>query len=314
MLIRRVCFQLTGLPPDPEEIDEFIRDESPEAYERMLDRYLASPQYGVRWARWWLDLARYGESNGFEFDEFRRSAWRYRDWVIDALNRDRPYDEFARLQIAGDALRPTDADAIAATGFLVAGAYDFVGQTQQSQLMRAVVRSDEIEDLVGTVGQTFLGVTVNCARCHDHKFDPIRQSGILRHRLGAIRSSPRRARSVRRSIPARSPCGSASQSFSRESPRSKSPFAKSCLRSAQRLARPPPDPVAAWNFETRTGGFEGIADAHARGRGQADARRPEIRRQECTCHLDSIQSACSEARRSKPGYGSTTSRSAAAGR
>ena len=133
VLIRRVCFELTGLPPEPEEIDDFIRDQTPGAYARMLDRYLASPQYGVRWARWWLDLARYGESNGFEFDEFRPAAWRYRDWVVDSFNHDRPYDEFARLQLAGDVLRPDDADAIAATGFLVAGAYDTVGQTQQSR-------------------------------------------------------------------------------------------------------------------------------------------------------------------------------------
>ena len=96
--------------------------------------------------------------------------------MVDSFNRDRPYDEFARLQVAGDVLRKDDPDAITATGFLVAGAFDTVGQTQQSLLMRAVVRSDEIEDLVGTVGQTFLGMTVNCARCHDHKFDPIRQS------------------------------------------------------------------------------------------------------------------------------------------
>ena len=104
---------------------------SPDAYERLVDRYLASPQYGVRWARWWLDLARYGESNGFEFDEFRPTAWRYRDWVVDSLNRDRPYDEFARLQLAGDVLRPDDPAAIEATGFLVAGAYDTAGQNQQ---------------------------------------------------------------------------------------------------------------------------------------------------------------------------------------
>ncbi len=180
VLIRRVCFDLTGLPPEPEAIDAFVADQSPEAYARMLERYLASPQYGVRWARWWLDLARYGESNGYEFDEFRPAAWRFRDWVVDAFNRDLPYDEFARLQLAGDVMRPSNATAIAATGFLVAGAYDSVGQTQQSLVMRAVVRSDEIEDLVGTVGQTFLGMTVNCARCHDHKFDPIRQKEYYR--------------------------------------------------------------------------------------------------------------------------------------
>ena len=174
-LIRRLRFDLTGLPPTPEEVDAFLEDVSPDAHERLVDRLLDSPNYGVRWARLWLDLARFGESNGFEHDEFRPSAWRYRDWVVDALNRDVPYDEFARLQIAGDVLRPDDPGAIEATGFLVAGAYDSVGQTQQSQVGRAVVRADELEDIIATVGQTFLGLTVNCARCHDHKFDPIRQ-------------------------------------------------------------------------------------------------------------------------------------------
>jgi Protein of unknown function (DUF1553)/Protein of unknown function (DUF1549)/Concanavalin A-like lectin/glucanases superfamily/Planctomycete cytochrome C len=175
-LIRRLRFDLTGLPPTPEEVDAFLADDSPDAYEKLVDRLLASPDYGVRWARWWLDLARFGESNGFEFDEIRPNAWRYRDWVVDALNRDLPYDEFARLQLAGDALRPDDPTAIEATGFLVANAYDSVGQSQISEVMKANVRADELEDFVGTVAQTFLGLTVHCARCHDHKFDPIRQA------------------------------------------------------------------------------------------------------------------------------------------
>jgi Protein of unknown function (DUF1553)/Protein of unknown function (DUF1549)/Concanavalin A-like lectin/glucanases superfamily/Planctomycete cytochrome C len=174
-LLRRLAFDLTGLPPTPEEIDAFVKDDRPEAYDEWVDRYLASPQYGVRWARRWLDLARFGESNGFEHDEFRSNAWPYRDWVVDALNRDMPFDEFARLQLAGDVLKPDDPSAIEATGFLVAGAYDSVGQGQQSLAMRKVVREDELEDLVGTVAQTFLGLTVHCARCHDHKFDPISQ-------------------------------------------------------------------------------------------------------------------------------------------
>ncbi len=175
-LIRRLSFDLLGLPPTPEEIDAFEKDTSADAYERLVERLLASPHYGVRWARHWLDVVRFGESNGFEFDELRSAAWPYRDWVVDALNDDLPYDEFARLQIAGDVLRPNDLDATIATGFLVAGAYDSVGQSQQSAAMRAVVRQDELEDLVGVVGQTFLGMTVQCARCHDHKFDPIRQT------------------------------------------------------------------------------------------------------------------------------------------
>jgi hypothetical protein len=183
-LIRRLRFGLTGLPPSPEEVDSFLADSSPDAYERLVDRLLDSPDYGVRWARWWLDLARFGESNGFEHDEGRPNAWRYRDWVVDALNRDLPYDEFARLQLAGDVLHPDDPGAIEATGFLVAGAYDSVGQTQQSEISRAIVRADELEDIIATVGQTFLGLTVNCARCHDHKFDPIRQAEYYRFASG----------------------------------------------------------------------------------------------------------------------------------
>jgi hypothetical protein len=174
-LIRRLSFDLLGLPPSPEDVAAFVNDDTPDAYERLVERYMNSPQFGVRWARHWLDVVRFGESNGFEFDEFRANAWPYRDWVIDAFNQDLPYDEFVRLQIAGDVFRPTDPEAVKATGFLVAGAYDFVGQTQQSDAMRRVVRQDELEDMAGTLGQTFLGLTVHCARCHDHKFDPVRQ-------------------------------------------------------------------------------------------------------------------------------------------
>ncbi|WP_435008110.1 DUF1553 domain-containing protein [Tundrisphaera lichenicola] len=192
-LIRRVSFDLTGLPPTPEEVDAFLADDSPFAYENLVDRLLESPQYGVRWARWWLDLARFGESHGFEYDEFRPNAWRYRDWVVGALNRDLPYDEFARLQLAGDLLAPDDPSSVEATGFLVAGAYDTVGQNQISQVMKAVVRADEIEDYVGTVGQAFLGLTVHCARCHDHKFDPIRQAEYYRmaSAFGGVRHGER---------------------------------------------------------------------------------------------------------------------------
>jgi Protein of unknown function (DUF1553)/Protein of unknown function (DUF1549)/Planctomycete cytochrome C len=179
-LIRRLRFDLTGLPPLPDEVDAFLADSSPDAYERLVDRLLESPDFGVRWARWWLDLARFGESNGFEHDEARPNAWRYRDWVVNALNRDLPYDQFVRLQIAGDVLQLDDSGAIEATGFLVAGGYDSVGQGQQSELARAIVRADELEDIIATVGQTFLGLTVNCARCHDHKFDPIRQTDYYR--------------------------------------------------------------------------------------------------------------------------------------
>jgi hypothetical protein len=174
-LIRRLSFDLLGLPPSPERVSAFVADERPDAYERLVDELLASPHYGVRWGRHWLDVARFGESQGFERDKLRENAWPYRDWVIDALNRDLPYDQFARLQLAGDVLAPDEPAAVIATGFLVAGPFDEVGKTQQSAAMKAVVRQDELEDLASVVGQTFLGLTVNCARCHDHKFDPIRQ-------------------------------------------------------------------------------------------------------------------------------------------
>jgi hypothetical protein len=174
-LIRRLAFDLTGLPPTPEQVEAFLGDKSPDAYEKLVDRLLASPDYGVRWARHWLDAARFGESNGFERDQCRPNSWRYRDWVVNAFNNDMPYDQFVRMQLAGDVLEPKTADDVVATGFLVGGAYDQVGDTQRSLAMRAVVRQDQLEDQVGTVCQTFLGLTANCARCHDHKFDPIAQ-------------------------------------------------------------------------------------------------------------------------------------------
>ena len=175
LLVRRLAFDLTGLPPSSDEIAAFEQQPTPEAYNALVTHYLDSPHYGERWARHWLDIARYGESHGFERDQLRTNSWPYRDWVIRSFNADLPYNQFARMQIAGDLLEPNAADGIIATGFLVAAPYDEVGQTQQSLAMRAVVRQDELEDLVGTVGQTFLGLTANCARCHDHKFDPITQ-------------------------------------------------------------------------------------------------------------------------------------------
>ena len=176
-LIRRVYFDLTGLPPRPEEVTAFEKDQSADAYEKIVDQLLASPHYGERWARHWLDIVRFGESDGFERNTPRPNAWHYRDWVIRAFNSDLPYDEFVRLQLAGDVLRPNDPEALRATGFLVAAVHNTVLGNEQ---MRLVARQDELEDLVGSVGQTFLGLTTNCARCHDHKFDPISQTDYYR--------------------------------------------------------------------------------------------------------------------------------------
>ena len=175
ILIRRLTFDLHGLPPTPEEIDAFVSDPAgdDEAVRKLIARLLDSPRYGERWARHWLDVVRYSESQGFERDKFRPHSWRYRDYVIDSLNADKPYDQFAREQIAGDVLEPVTSAGIAATGFLVAGPWDEVGSSQQSQVMKRRVREEELEDLISAVGQTFLGVTINCSRCHDHKFDPI---------------------------------------------------------------------------------------------------------------------------------------------
>ena len=169
-LVRRLHFNLIGLPPEPEVIRSFEQNPTGEAYLKLMDELLASPLYGERWARHWLDVARYGESNGFEYNEPRRNAWPYRDWVIDAFNADMPYDEFARMQLVGDVLRP-GAEGAAAVGFLVAGMHNTV--LPANVVLKQQARADELGEMMGVVGQSFLGLTIQCARCHDHKVDPI---------------------------------------------------------------------------------------------------------------------------------------------
>jgi len=168
-LIRRVYFDLIGLPPTPEQVDAFLKDESASAFEKVVDELLASERYGERWARHWLDVARFAESGGYEFDGFRPGAYHYRDWVIRAFNNDLPYDEFVRQQLAGDKLSPDDYHAAAATGFLVAGPYP--GQITVKTVER--IRYDQIDDMLMTIGGSMLGLTIGCVRCHDHKYDPI---------------------------------------------------------------------------------------------------------------------------------------------
>ncbi len=172
-LIRRIYLDLTGLPPSPGEVAKFMEDKSHDAFEKIVDKLLSSPGYGEKWARHWLDIVRYGESDGFERNAPRPNSWHYRDWVINALNSDMPYDQFVQMQIAGDRLFPDSSDSIIAMGFLVAGIHNTVLGANADA--REQARQDEMEDLVGSVGQTFLGLTINCARCHDHKFDPISQ-------------------------------------------------------------------------------------------------------------------------------------------
>jgi hypothetical protein len=174
-LIRRLAFDLIGLPPTPHEVEAFVNDSSPDAYERLVDRLLDSPHHGERWARHWLDIVRYGESQGFERNKFRPNAWKYRDFVVEAFNSDMPYDQFVRWQIAGDVLQPDDPLAVIASGFLALGPYDLTAYNNGTPPMRAFAREEELEGLVATVGQAFLGLTIHCARCHNHKFDPISQ-------------------------------------------------------------------------------------------------------------------------------------------
>ena len=171
--IRRLTFDLIGLPPSPEEVAAFAGSRSPTAYAELVERLLASPQYGERWGRHWLDVARYTESQGFEYDRIRDNAWHYRDYVIKSFNDDKPYDRFMREQIAGDVMDPVTSDGIVAPSLLVCGPWDQAGNEQANATQRMITREDELEDLIGVVGQSFLGLTINCVRCHSHKFDPI---------------------------------------------------------------------------------------------------------------------------------------------
>ncbi|HMC63510.1 MAG TPA: DUF1549 and DUF1553 domain-containing protein, partial [Gemmataceae bacterium] len=173
-LIRRLSFDLIGLPPSPRDVDAFVRDSSADAYEKLVDRLLASPQYGERWTLFWLDLARFAESDGFKADDARPTAWRYRDYVIRSLNGDKPYDRFVREQLAGDELWPDDADALIATGFNRHYPYEFNAVNLEQR------RQETLNDITDTTTQAFLGLTVGCARCHDHKFDPILQEDYYR--------------------------------------------------------------------------------------------------------------------------------------
>ena len=173
-LLRRVYLDLIGLPPTPEELHHFLNDSSPFAFERVVDDLLSRPLYGERWARHWLDTVRYAESNGYERDGAKPSAWRYRDYVIDSLNSDKPYDRFLMEQLAGDELPESDAEMQIATTFMRLGTWD----DEPADPM--VDRYDQLDDVLGTAATAFLGVTLRCARCHDHKFEPFTQEDYYR--------------------------------------------------------------------------------------------------------------------------------------
>jgi hypothetical protein len=173
-LLRRVTFDLTGLPPTIAEVREFLADDSPHAYEHVVDRLLNSPRFGERWARHWLDVVRFGDTAGFKSDFLRPDAWRYRDYVVEAFNDDLPYNRFVQQQIAGDELEPGNPDALVATGMLRLYAEESTASDFQK------MRQDILDDITETAGLTFLGLTMGCAKCHDHKFDPIAQSDFYR--------------------------------------------------------------------------------------------------------------------------------------
>ena len=179
VLCRRLYFDLTGLPPTPEQMESYLKaaEKDPDtAFETLVDELLASEAYGEKWARHWLDIAHYADTHGFERDMLRENAWRYRDYVIRAFNSDKPYDRFLREQIAGDVLAPADHDSVVATGFLAAGPWDYVGQVEtKSDVLRRSARALDLDDMVTQVMTATTAMTVNCARCHDHKLDQISQ-------------------------------------------------------------------------------------------------------------------------------------------
>lgn len=172
-LIRRATYDLTGLPPTPEQVDAFVNDPDPQAYEKLIDRLLDSPSYGERWGRHWLDVVRFGESIGYERNVIVNDIWPFRDYVIRSINEDKPFDQFIREHIAGDVFGKDDPDVAVASAFLVAGPYDDVGNQDAAQA--AQIRANTLDEIIRATGEAFLGMTLGCARCHDHKFDPITQ-------------------------------------------------------------------------------------------------------------------------------------------
>ena len=174
--IRRVTFDLTGLPPTPEEVEAFVRDAAADADERLVDRLLASPRYGERWAQHWLDVVRYAETEGYEYDRHVPDAWRFRDYVIDALNRDKPFDRFLTEQIAGDEIAPDDPECLTASIFHRLGPV----RRNAGNPEIALSRNEVLTERTDIIGSAFLGLTVGCARCHNHKLEPISQKDYYR--------------------------------------------------------------------------------------------------------------------------------------
>jgi hypothetical protein len=196
-LARRAYYDLHGLPPSADRVDQFIADPSPDAYEKLIDELLASPRYGEKWGRHWLDLVRYGDTSGFEQDPYLLYAWRYRDYVIESFNNDKPYDRFIKEQIAGDELYPDDPAAQSGTGYYTVGP-----NRDMLYKVEDINRIETLTDYVDTTGSVFLGLSIGCARCHDHKFDPIPQRDY--YRMQAIFVAAEKTRVFLQYDPARS--------------------------------------------------------------------------------------------------------------
>lgn len=262
-LIRRLSYDLTGLPPTPSEVSDFVTDKTPNAYKKLVDRLLASPHYGERWSRHWLDVVHFGESHGFEYNQPRNNSWPYRNWVIRALNADLPYDRFVKMQIAGDVIEPGSADGIIALGCLVTGPHNTTRPSNDT--MRKTMRQDEVEDLVGMVGQTFLGLTINCARCHDHKFDPISQKDYyaMAATLSGVNPGERDLRGMVNEPDAAAlrELRASEEKWLEKIARVVDPVHDKLLQAAMKAGRKGPAPtkaIAAWNFTT------GLADANGK--------------------------------------------------
>ena len=187
ILIRRLYFDLTGLPPTPAEVAAFLQDAAPDAYERLVERLLASPRYGERWAQHWLDVVRFAESDGFEYDRYRPGMWRYRDYVITAIQNDKPYDRFVLEQLAGDLLNAEDSASLSSekksfTDAEIAAGFHRLGPVRRNAGNADVAfsRNEVLTDMTDAVGMVFMGLTVGCARCHDHKFDDFSQEDYYR--------------------------------------------------------------------------------------------------------------------------------------
>lgn len=195
-LIRRLSFDLKGLPPTYEEIQKFVNDNDPLAYQNLVDEYLASPRYGERWARHWLDVVKYADTCGYDKDKLRNNAWPYRDYVIRSFNDDKPYSQFVQEQIAGDAIYPDTPDGILGLGFLASGPWDFIGHVEvpEAKIDGKVARNMDRDDMLSNTLNAFCSVTIQCARCHDHKFDPFSQKDY--YKLQAVFAAVDRAERV----------------------------------------------------------------------------------------------------------------------